>query len=62
MPVGMTFQDISTVLTEINKLATGQEPTSEIVDTSSFVSVAETLQRTSTVIFARLERAILFAL
>lgn len=46
MPIGMTFQDISTVLTEINKLATGQEPTSEIVDTSSFVSVAEATLRT----------------
>lgn len=46
MPIGMTFQDISGVLSEINKLATGQESTSEIVDTSSFVSVAEATLRT----------------
>ena len=46
MPIGMTFQDISSVLSEINKLATGQEPTSEIIDTSSFVSVAEATLRT----------------
>jgi len=46
MPVGMTFQDISAVLAEINKAATGQEPTSDIIDTSSFVSVAEAVQRT----------------
>lgn len=46
MPIGMTFQDISGVLSEINKLATGQEATSEIVDTSSFVSVAEATLRT----------------
>ena len=45
MPVGMTFQDISAVLAEINKAATGQEPTSEIIDTSSFVSVAEATRR-----------------
>ena len=45
MPVGMTFQDISAVLTEINKAATGQEPTSEIINTSSFVSVAEATLR-----------------
>ena len=46
MPVGITFQDISAVLAEINKAATGQEPTSEIIDTSSFVSVAEATLRT----------------
>lgn len=46
MPVGMTFQDISAVLAEINKAATGQEPTSDIIDTSSFVSVAEATLRT----------------
>lgn len=46
MPVGMTFQDISAVLAEINKAATGQEPTSEIIDTSSFISVAEAVMRT----------------
>ena len=46
MPVGMTFQDISAVLAEINKAATGGEPTSEIIDTSSFVSVAEATLRT----------------
>lgn len=46
MPVGMTFQDISAVLAEINKAATGQDPTSEIIDTSSFVSVAEATVRT----------------
>ena len=46
MAVGMTFQDISAVLAEINKAATGQEPTSEIIDTSSFVSVAEATLRT----------------
>lgn len=46
MPVGMTFQDISAVLAEINKAATGQEPTSDIIDTSSFVSLAEATLRT----------------
>lgn len=46
MPIGMTFQDISGVLSEINKLATGQDATSEIVNTSSFVSVAEATLRT----------------
>ena len=35
MPIGMEFADISAVLADINKLATGQEDTSEIVDTSS---------------------------
>ena len=46
MPVGMTFQDISAVLAEINKAATGQEPTSDIINTASFVSVAEATLRT----------------
>ena len=46
MPVGMTFQDISAVLAEINKAATGQETTSDIIDTSSFVSAAEATLRT----------------
>ena len=46
MPVGMTFNDISAVLAEINKAATGQVPTSDIIDTSSFVSVAEATLRT----------------
>lgn len=46
MAVGMTFQDISAVLAAINKAATGQEPTSDIIDTSSFVSVAEASLRT----------------
>ena len=41
MPLGMDFADIAAILTEINKLATGQTPTSPIVDTSSFVSVAQ---------------------
>lgn len=46
MPVGMTFQDISAVLAEINKAATGQNPNIDIIDTSSFVSVAEATLRT----------------
>ena len=46
MPIGMTFADISAVLTEINKAATGQETTSDVIDTSSFVSVAEATLRT----------------
>lgn len=46
MPVGLTFQNISAVLAEINRAATGQQPTSEIIDTSSFVSVAEATLRT----------------
>ena len=46
MAVGMTFQDISAVLAEINKAATGQDPTSDIINTSSFVSVAEATLRT----------------
>ena len=41
MPLGMDFADIAAILTEINKVATGQAPTSPIVDTSSFVSVAQ---------------------
>ena len=41
MPLGMDFADIAAILTEINKVATGQNPTSPIVDTSSFVSVAQ---------------------
>lgn len=41
MPLGMDFQDIAAILTEINKVATGQTPTTPIVDTSSFVSVAQ---------------------
>lgn len=41
MPLGMSFADIAAILTDINKMATGQEPTSPIVNTSSFVSVAQ---------------------
>lgn len=41
MPIGMDFADISAVLTDINKAATGQETAEEITDTSSFVSVAQ---------------------
>lgn len=41
MPLGMDFTDIAAILTEINKRATGQTTTSPIVDTSSFVSVAQ---------------------
>lgn len=48
MPVGMEFKDIASILTEINKIATGQEPTTPIVDTSSFVSVAQYTLRTGT--------------
>lgn len=48
MAVGMTFQDISAVLSEINKAATGQDPTSDIINTSSFVSVAEAVRQTGT--------------
>lgn len=48
MPVGMTFTDISAILAEINKAATGQEPASDIIDTSSFVSVAERVSQTGT--------------
>ena len=46
MPLGMNFADISAILAEVNKLATGQEVTSPIVDTSSFVSVAQATQLT----------------
>jgi hypothetical protein len=42
----MEFADISAILAEINKLATGQETDTEIVDTSSFVSVAQAAQLT----------------
>lgn len=48
MPLGMNFADIAAILTEINKMATGQEPTSPIVDTSSFVSVAQATLLTGT--------------
>ena len=40
MPTGMTFTDISAILAEINKAATGQELTSPIINTADFVSVA----------------------
>lgn len=46
MPIGMSFADISAVLTEINKLATGNEVSSPIIKTSDFVSVAEATLRT----------------
>ena len=49
----MEFADIAAILTEINKIATGQEPTSPIVDTSSFVSVAQYTLRTGTDIFTK---------
>lgn len=48
MPLGMDFVDIAAILTEINKIATGQGPTSPIVDTSSFVSVAQATLLTGT--------------
>lgn len=41
MPLGMDFADISAILTEINKIATGQKSTTPIVDTSTFTSVAQ---------------------
>lgn len=41
MPLGMDFADISAILTEINKLATGRETETQVVNTSSFVSVAQ---------------------
>jgi hypothetical protein len=44
----MDFADIAAILTEINKMATGQEPTSPIVNTSSFVSVAQATLLTGT--------------
>lgn len=46
MPLGMSFEDISAILTDINKMATGQGPTTPIVDTSSFVSVAQAVLQT----------------
>lgn len=46
MPIGMTFTDISAVLNQINKLATHTQTDNNIVDTSSFVSVAESTLRT----------------
>ena len=46
MAIGMTFQDISAVLSEINRAATGLAPPGDIIDTSSFVSVAEAAMRT----------------
>lgn len=46
MPIGMSFNDISTVLAEINKAATGQEPANDIINTAAFVSVAEATWRT----------------
>lgn len=46
MPLGMDFADIAAILTEINKMATGQELSSPVVDTSSFVSVAQATLRT----------------
>lgn len=48
MPLGMDFADISAILTEINKLATGQESTTPIVDTSTFTSVAQATLLTGT--------------
>lgn len=53
MPLGMEFKDIAAILTEINKIATGQEPTTPIVDTSSFVSVAQYTFQTGTDNFTR---------
>lgn len=41
MSIGMDFADISQILTEINKLATGQTTNTAIVDTSTFTSVAQ---------------------
>lgn len=41
MPLGMDFADIAAILTEINKMATGQESSTTIVDTSTFTSVAQ---------------------
>lgn len=48
MPLGMDFADISAILTEINKLATGQESSTPIVDTSTFTSVAQATLLTGT--------------
>ena len=41
MANGMTFNDISAILKEINKASTGQELTSPILNTADFVSVAQ---------------------
>lgn len=41
MANGMTFNDISAILAEINKASTGQELTSPIINTADFVSVAQ---------------------
>lgn len=43
--IGPIFNDAATILGEMYKGVTGQDVTSEIVDTSSFVSVAETMLR-----------------
>lgn len=48
MPLGMDFADISAILIEINKLATGQETSTAIVDTSTFTSVAQATLLTGT--------------
>lgn len=48
MALGMDFADIAAILAEVNKLATGQEVTTPIVDTSSFVSVAQATLLTGT--------------
>lgn len=48
MPLGMDFADISAILTEINKIATGQESSTPIVDTSTFTSVAQATLLTGT--------------
>lgn len=48
MPLGMDFADISAILTEINKIATGQDSTTPIVDTSTFTSVAQATLLTGT--------------
>lgn len=48
MPLGMDFADVSAILTDINKLATGQVPTTPIVDTSTFTSVAQATLLTGT--------------
>ena len=41
MANGMTFNDISAILKEINKASTGQELTQPILNTADFVSVAQ---------------------
>lgn len=53
MPAGMDFTDIAAILTAINKIATGQDLSSPIVDTSSFVSVAQYTLRSGTDRFTR---------